>query len=55
MKGQTNNPNGRPQIDEAEKRKMISLRLKPRTVEWLKRTAEEQGISQSAVIDSMAE
>lgn len=54
-KGQTNNPNGRPPKDEGEKRKMISLRLKPPTVEWLKRTAEELGISQSAVIDRMAE
>lgn len=55
MKGKTNNPNGRPPMDEEEKRKMISLRLKPSTVEWLKRKSEELGISQSAVIDGMAE
>lgn len=55
MKGQTNNPNGRPPIDKGEKRKMVSLRLKPRTVEWLKRKADELGISQSAVIDGLAE
>ena len=52
-KGQTNNPHGRPPIDEEEKRKMVSLRLKPRTVEWLKAKAKEKGISQAAVIDEM--
>ena len=54
-KGQTNNPKGRPPKDEGEKRKMISLRLKPSTVEWLKRKSEELGISQAAVIDRLAE
>ena len=54
-KGSTNNPNGRPRMEESEKRKTVCLRLKPSTVEWLKRTAEEQGISQSAVIDGLAE
>ena len=42
-------------MEESEKRKTVCLRLKPSTVEWLKRTAEEQGISQSAVIDGLAE
>lgn len=51
----TNNPNGRPKIDEREKRKLVSFRLKPETIEWLRRKAEEQGISQAAVIDGMAE
>lgn len=42
-------------MDKDEKRKMISLRLKPKTIEWLKAKAKEKGISQSAVIDGMAE
>lgn len=54
-KGQTNNPNGRPPLEKDEKRKMISLRLKPKTIEWLRAQAKEKGISQSAVIDELAE
>lgn len=42
-------------MGDGEKRKAVSLRLKPQTIEWLKRKAEEQGISQAAVIDKMAE
>ncbi len=55
MKGKTNNPNGRPPMAEDEKRKMVSLRLKPKTVEWLRRQAHEKGVSQSEVIDGLAE
>ena len=55
MKGKTNNPNGRPRLGEGEKRRNVTFRLKPQTIEWLKRKAEEQGISQAAVIDKMAE
>lgn len=55
MKGaRTNNPNGRPRIDESEKRKLVSFRLKPETIEWLRRKAEELGISQAELIDRMA-
>lgn len=54
-KSRTNNPNGRPRMDESEKRKTVCLRLKPSTVEWLKRKSEELGISQAAVIDRLAE
>ena len=55
MKGKTNNPQGRPRMGDGEKRKTVCLRLKPSTVEWLKRKSEELGISQAAVIDRMAE
>ncbi|MCR5037872.1 MAG: hypothetical protein K6A94_00845 [Bacteroidales bacterium] len=55
IKGKTNNPKGRPRMGDGEKRKTVCLRLKPSTVEWLKRKSEELGISQAAVIDSMAE
>lgn len=55
MKGKTNNPNGRPPLEKEEKRKLISFRLKPKTIEWLKARAKEKGVSQSAIIDEMAE
>jgi len=50
----TNNPKGRPRMGDEEKRKAVSLRLKPETIEWLRRKAEEQGISQAELIDRMA-
>lgn len=55
MKGKTNNPNGRPPLKEEERRIRVSFRLKPKTIEWLRREAEEKGVSQTALIDGLAE
>lgn len=52
-KGQTNNPHGRPPLGQLEKRKMVSLRLKPKTIDKLKQAAKDLGCSQSDVIDNL--
>lgn len=52
-KGQTNNPNGRPPLEKTEKRRMVSLRLKPKTIDKLKQAANNLGCSQSDLIEGL--
>lgn len=55
MKGRTNNPNGRPTVDEESKRKMVSFRLPPKTIAKIKDVADVHGMSQSDVIIRLVE
>ena len=52
MKGHTNNPNGRP-FKGDEKRKSVSFRLQPATIECVRRAAEEKHCSLSDIIEAL--
>lgn len=52
MKGHTNNPNGRP-IKGDEKRKGVTFRLQPSTIEKIRKAAEENNCSQSDLIEAL--
>lgn len=52
MKGHTNNPNGRPTKGD-EKRKAVTLRLQPSTIERIRKAAEENHCSQSDIIEAI--
>lgn len=50
-KGRTNNPNGRPKIDEP--RVMFSARVKPATADAITAEAERRDISRGALLDEI--
>ena len=52
MKGRTNNIAGRP-TKGGEKRKSVSYRLQPSTIEKIKDAASDRKCSQSDVIEDM--
>lgn len=52
MKGHTNNPNGRPTKGN-ERRKAVTLRLQPSTIERIRKAAEENQCSQSDIIETI--
>ena len=51
-KGHTNNPNGRPPKGD-EKRKGITFRLQPSTIESIRKAAAENKCSQSDIIETI--
>lgn len=50
MKGHTNNPQGRP-FKGDEKRKAVTFRLQPKTIDRIRYLATDGGISQSDIVE----
>lgn len=53
MKGQTNNPKGRPLKGE-ERRKAITIRITPTAADAIFKAAKSLGVSQSDIIEDYA-